>query len=200
MPVSPLRSATSSRHASAKRVTVDPEPTTMSTPTSRHQSRTSSATTLLASPEINTEESRLVLKSGEEQVDLRKRDKNFLRYHYKVNCLSMHIPAGRSWGITPRNHEYSLILAILNWCSRTSFAWAQFVKWIGKLLYLITTNLLSFCFHLSLMFPFLLHVVILAFFIIFHPYLYKGQVCSPTNFVEYVPNTYLYICTSTHIL
>ena len=143
LPVSPLRSATSSRHASAKRVTVDPEPTTMSTPTSRHQSRTSSATTLLASPEINTEESRLVLKSGEEQVDLRKRDKNFLRYHYKVNCFSMHIPAGRSWGVTPRNHEYSLILAILNWCFSTSFAWAQFVKWIGKLLNLITTNLLS---------------------------------------------------------
>lgn len=88
LPLSPLRSAASSRYPSAKRVTVDPEATTMSSPASRHQSRTSSATTLLASPEVNLEESRLVMKSGEQQVDLRKRDKNFLRYRYKVRSFT----------------------------------------------------------------------------------------------------------------
>lgn len=88
LPPTPLqRSAASSRHPSGKKVTVDPEATTMSTPASRRQSRASSATTLLETPEVDIQESRLVMKSSEQQVDLRKRDRNFLTYQNKVRRL-----------------------------------------------------------------------------------------------------------------
>ena len=72
-------SAPSSRAASSKHNRRKPKSAQSSV-----ASRISSATTLLEAPEADLQESCLVMKTQEQQVDLRKRDKNFLKYHHKV--------------------------------------------------------------------------------------------------------------------
>lgn len=57
---------------------------------STRRSKVSSATTRLETPDMDLQESRLVMSSTEQQVDLRKRDKNFLHYYNKV-CVITYI-------------------------------------------------------------------------------------------------------------
>lgn len=82
-PFTPQGSAPTSRHASAKRPSERSRSKSGST-ASRRPSRGSSASTLLETPEPNLQESKLVFRSQESQVDLRKRDKNFLHFYNKV--------------------------------------------------------------------------------------------------------------------